>query len=69
MNRMEQVAALFGKKLDDAFMVDFDGVIFDCKFTEEGFKACFVGDSLYDDDESLLETLILGEAEIVEDWA
>lgn len=65
-NRMADVARLFGKKINEEFIVDFDGEIYDCKFTEEGFKSCFIGDSLYDDDESLLETLILGDAMIVE---
>ena len=67
MNRMADVAGMFKKGLNEPFVVDFEGETFECKFAETGFKACFIGDVFYNDDEVLLQCLILGEAVIVDD--
>ena len=67
MNRMADVAALFGKKLGESFVVDYEGETLECRFAETGFKACILGDELMNDDEVILQCLILGKAVIVDE--
>jgi hypothetical protein len=66
-NKMAQVAQMFGKQLNEAFIARYDGILLDCRFTENGFESCPYGDEFYDDDADMMQFLILGEAEIVED--
>ena len=66
-NKMAQVAKMFNKQLNEAFIVRYDGILLDCRFTETGFEECVFGDEFYDDDADMMQCLILGEAEIVED--
>ena len=66
-NKMEQVAAMFGKKLDEEFMArlkaDFE---INSKFTKEGLKQEIVDGDWYDND-NFLRRLLTGEAVIVDD--
>ena len=66
-NKMEQVAAMFGKKLGEEFMARLKvGFEINCKFTNEGLKQEIFDDGWYDND-SFLRRLLTGEAEIVEE--
>ena len=66
-NKTEQVAAMFGKKLNEDFTINFYGRLFDVTFDEDGLKV--FSDTLFEDELSrlLLEGLILGNAVIVGD--
>ena len=66
-NKMEQVAAMFGKKLNEDFTINFYGRLFDVTFDEDGLKV--FSDTLFEDELSrlLLEGLILGNAVIVKE--
>ena len=66
-NKTEQVAAMFGKKLNEDFTINFYGRLFDVTFDEDGLKV--FSDTLFEDELSrlLLEGLILGNAVIVEE--
>ena len=66
-NRMADVAKMFGKELGEPFIIDLEGETFEGKFTEAGFKACFLGDEFCNDDEEMLHCLILGEAVIIDE--
>ena len=65
MNRMADVAALFGKKLDE----DFTAVIWDSvveyRFTNGGLEIK-LDNGLYRNNGNWLSCLLTGEAEIVE---
>ena len=71
-NKMEQFAALFGKKLNEEFTVqNFSGYRYDIKFTINGFYV--VPTDFHDDtpdwgwDNDLLENMLTGKAVIVDD--
>ena len=67
-NKMEQVAALFGKKLNERFTVRYDNCLFDCKFTDCGFISYGAYDNPYlDFDTFILQDLLVGRAVIVDD--
>lgn len=67
-NKMEQVAQLFNKKLGEEFAVKDQYKAVFCKFTEQGLlcldTAFFVWQKSND---SLLQSLLTGEAVIVDD--
>ena len=66
-NKMEQIAKMFGKKLDEEFMARLKvGFEINCKFTSEGLKQEIVDGDWYDND-NFLRLLLMGRAEIVED--
>lgn len=67
-NKMEQVAALFGKKLGERFTVERDHDIFDCRFMKSGFETfCAYENPYMDFDCFILEELLTGKAVIVDD--
>ena len=63
MNRMADVAALFGKKLNEEFTVKYDDYKVNAVFTEDGF---YIPGSINVYDNVLLVRLLQGYAEIVE---
>lgn len=67
-NKMEQVAALFGKKLGEEFQARIVGNKFEtkCRFTANGFQQTVV-DGLWHDNDAFLSLLLTGKAEIVRD--
>ena len=66
-NKMEYLAAGYGKKLDEKFMVKRDGCIFTCAFTKYGFTTFGAYENPYFDvDANVLVDLLTGEAVIVE---
>jgi hypothetical protein len=66
-NKMEQVAAMFGKKLGERFTVERDRDIFDCRFTKRGFETSGLYENPYMDfDCFILEELLTGRAVIVD---
>lgn len=67
-NKMKQVAALFGKKLNERFTVRYDNYLFDCQFGKYGFVTYDAYDNPYlDFDTFILRDLLLGKAVIVDD--
>lgn len=67
MNKMEEVARLYGKKLGEEFKVKTDwGEIKECKFTAEGVKYYAPVCSAWYLSETLTWKIIAGRAEIVE---
>lgn len=66
-NKMEAVAKMFGKKLNEEFMARLKvGFEVNCKFTNEGLTQEIVDGDWYDND-NFLRHLLTGRAEIVED--
>lgn len=67
-NKIVEVAALFGKKLDEEFWARLVGNKFEikCRFTANGFEQTVV-DGLWCDNDVFLTLLLTGRAEIVED--
>ena len=66
-NRMEQVAALFGKKLGERFTVRHDNCLFDCVFGTYGFVTYGAYENPYlDFDTFILRDLLLGRAVIID---
>lgn len=67
-NKMEQVAQMFGKKLDEEFWARIVRNKFEikCRFTESGFQQTVV-DGLWHDNNAFLSLLLTGLAEIVEE--
>ena len=65
-NKMEQVAAMFGKKLWEEFTVVIWDVMQKCKFTDAGLKVKYPDGDWHKSD-NWLRCLLIGEAEIVED--
>ena len=62
---MEQVAALFGKKLNERFTVKRDHMMFDCRFTKHGLDTFGVYENPYMDfDCFILADLLTGETVI-----
>lgn len=67
-NKMEVVAALFGKELGKRFTVERDHDRFDCEFAPCGFMARGAYENPYMDfDCFILEDLLTGRAVIVDD--
>lgn len=67
MNRMADVAALFGKKFGERFCIIRYGVRYDARFLERGFEVYGLENPYVDMDSFMLMDLLTGEAEIVED--
>lgn len=67
-NKMEQVAAMFGKQLDERFTVKRDYDRFDCEFATCGFVTYGAYENPYMDfDGLILEDLLTGRAVIVDE--
>ena len=67
-NKMEQVAAMFGKKKNERFTVRYGTYLFDCKFTDCGFTSYGAYENPYlDCDAFILQDLLVGRAVIVDD--
>ena len=67
-NKMAYLAAGYGKKLDERFMVERDGCIFTCAFTEYGFTTFGAYENPYVDvDANVLADLLTGQAVIIDD--
>lgn len=67
-NKMEQVAAIFGKKLGERFTARYDNHLFDCKFTECGLATYDAYDNPYlVFDAFILQYLLIGRAVIVDE--
>ena len=67
-NKMEQVAAMFGKKLGERFTVERDYDRFDCEFATCGFVTYGAYENPYMDfDGLILEDLLTGRAVIVDE--
>jgi hypothetical protein len=67
-NKMEAVAQLFGKKLNERFTVRYDNCLFDCKFTDCGFTSYGAYENPYlDCDAFILQDLLVGRAVIVDE--
>lgn len=66
-NKMEQVAALFGKEMGKRFTINFYNRLFDVTFDKSGLRV--FSDEIFEDELSrlLLEGLIIGNAVIVND--
>ena len=70
-NKMEQVAAMFGKQLGERFIVERDYGRFDCEFAACGFVTYgFVTYGAYENpylnfDDLILEDLLTGRAVII----
>lgn len=64
-NRMAQVAALFGKKLNEDFKAVIWDSIMDCRFTHEGLEIK-MDNGLYRNNGNWLSCLLTGEARIME---
>ena len=66
-NKMEQIAAMFGKKLGERFTVNFYNRLFDVAFDKHGLRV--FSDEIFEDELSrlLLEGLIIGNAVIVDE--
>lgn len=68
MNKMAQVAALFGKKLNERFTISRYGHKYEARFFSEGFETYGRVENPYVDvDPFVLMDLLTGEAEIVEE--
>ena len=66
-NKMEVIAALFGKKLGERFTVERDHDRFDCEFSTCGFMARGAYENPYMDfDCFIFEDLLTGRAVIVD---
>lgn len=63
-NKMEQVAAMFGKKLGEEFKMKMGDAIFMAKITEHGLV---VNDCQYHHWAAMLTDLLTGQAVIVDD--
>ena len=64
-NKMEQVAALFGKKLDERFTIRMDNEKFDAMFMLSGLWLMGAYENPYVDvDAFVLRDLLTGRAEI-----
>lgn len=67
MNKMEQLASLYGKKLGEEFRVKTDwGEIKACKFTMEGVKYYSPVCATWYTSEELTWKIVAGRAEIIE---
>jgi hypothetical protein len=64
-NKMEQVAAMFGKKLGERFTIAIRGARYGAIFTQAGLDLAGAENPFLDLDVYFLEALLTGEAEIV----
>jgi hypothetical protein len=66
-NKMEQIAAMFGKKLGKRFTINFYNRLYDVSFDKHGLRV--FSDEIFEDELSrlLLEGLIIGNAVIVDE--
>ncbi len=64
-NKMEQVAALFGKKLGEEFTAVIYDEVMSCKFSHNGLKIK-TPDGWHTSNGGWLSCLLIGEAKIVE---
>lgn len=67
MNHMEEVAAMFGKKLNERFCIIRYGDRYDARFLERGFEVYGLENPYVDMDAFVLMDLLTGMAEIVRD--
>ena len=68
MNRMEEVAAMFGKRLGERFTIqDVNKNRYGAIFGEGGLAVCGAENPFVDLDSFFLEGLLTGSYEIVED--
>lgn len=65
MNHMEEVAAIFGKKLNEDFKAVIWDSIMDCRFTNGGLEVK-LDNGLYRNNGNWLSCLLTGEARIME---
>lgn len=65
-NKMEQVAALFGKKLGERFTVQYYDTCFDCRFMSDTFDVMDAPPFTCCFDERVFHGLFTGEAVIVD---
>lgn len=65
-NKMEQIAQMFGKKLFDTFHVKLGYDTFCARFSPYGFEI-FGEHCMWNTDGQILNKLLTGKAEIVED--
>lgn len=64
INKMAEVAKMFGKKIGERFTVRHDNCLFDCTFADCGFIVY----GAYDDfDAFLLHYLLIGRAVIIDE--
>lgn len=66
-NKMEQVAAMFGKKLGERFMVNIRGTKYDARFLGRGFEVIGAENPYVDIDAYVLFDLLAGYAEVDDD--
>ena len=66
-NKMEQVAELFGKKLNERFTISRHGHKYEARFFSEGFEVLGLENPYVDTDPFVLMDLLIGEAEIMRD--
>lgn len=67
-NKMEMVAAILGKRLNERFTVDRKGYRFQARFTEYGLDILGEWDNPYIDvNANVLQDLLTGEVEIIND--
>jgi DNA polymerase I-like protein with 3'-5' exonuclease and polymerase domains len=67
-NKMQQVAAMFGKKLGERFQVKIDNQIYDCSFEEYGLNSYGAYENPYlSFDAFILQELLTGTAVIVDE--
>jgi hypothetical protein len=66
-NKMAKVAQMFGKELKERFCIIRYGVRYDARFLERGFEVYGLENPYVDMDSFVLEDLLAGRAEIVED--
>ena len=66
-NTMSQVAAMFGKKLNERFQIIRYGDRYDARFLERGFEVYGLENPYVDMDSFVLLELLTGIIEIVED--
>ena len=66
-NKIEQVAALFGKKLGERFCIIRYGKRYDVRFLEHRFEVYGLENPYVDMESFVLMDLLTGEAEIAEE--
>ena len=66
-NKMAQVAQMFGKRLRERFCIIRYGKSYDARFLERGFEVYGLENPYVDMDAFMLDDLLTGRAEIVED--
>lgn len=66
-NKMEAVAALFGKKLKERFVINAHGTRYEARFLERGFEVYGAENPYVDIDSFVLSDLLAGYAEIEDD--